>query len=246
MKTMAKMIGLVLGVALLVLAVPLWVYFPGHNFRTVEQGVFYGSRQMGPDALEAAIKKHKIKTVVNLRGTNPGKPWYDEEVAVCSRLGVAHEDFAWSKNRIPDPESLARFLDLMENGRKPFLAHCEGGTHRTGVAAASFLLLRGVGVEAARGQFGPFFNDAPIGRLLDLYEGSGMAFRQWVREVYPGRYNSLKASRAVSPEGERSAAPLGTRALEAVRPLSAQSRTMGAQRHLPCRSAGWRQDCEFA
>lgn len=195
MKTVVKAAGIAVAVVVLVLAVPVYMYFPGHNFRTVEQGVFYGSRQMGPAALERAIKKYGIKTVVNLRGTNPGNDWYDREVEVCRRLGVKHEDFGWSKSRIPDPESLNRFVTLVKTGTGPFLAHCEGGTHRTGVAAACYLLLRGSTTTVARGQFGPFFNNAPIGRLMDLYEGNSMPFDQWVHDVYPAQYNADKASR---------------------------------------------------
>ena len=69
--------------------------------------------------------------------------------------------FGWSKNSLPDPESLARYIGVLETGRKPFLAHCQGGTHRTGVAAAVYLLLKGTDVATARKQFGPMFNDAP-------------------------------------------------------------------------------------
>ena len=200
MKTIAKIVAVVLGVALLALAVPVWMYFPGHNFRTVEEKVFYGSRQMSGGALEAAIKKRGIQTVINLRGHNPGSPWYDDEVAVCRRLGVAHEDFAWSKGRLPDPESLARFVAVIESGKKPFLAHCEGGTHRTGVAAACYLLLKGADTATARRQFGPMFKNAPIGRVVDLYEGSDMPFKQWVRDVYPAKYAALKTSCQTLPQ----------------------------------------------
>lgn len=196
MKRIVKFLAVLLCVFFAVLAVPLWMYFPMHNFRTVEKNVFYGSRQMGPKALEKAIKKHGIQTVLNMRGKNPGSPWYDAEVEVCQRLGIAHEDFGWSKNQLPNPESLAKFIGIVENGTKPFLAHCEGGTHRTGAAAACYLLLKGASPAAAREQFGPMFNDAPIGRVVDLYEESGMPFKQWVHEAYPARYEALKTSRS--------------------------------------------------
>lgn len=192
MKTLAKIVVVIVGVTVAALAVPLWMYFPGHNFRTVEDKAFYGSRQMGPDALESAIKKYGIQTVVNLRGANPGSPWYDDEVGVCRKLGIAHEDFAWSRNALPDPESLARFVALMESGKKPFLAHCEGGTHRTGVAAACYLLLKGADTATARKQFGPMFRNAPIGQVVGLYGNSGIRFGQWVREIYPTLYAGRK------------------------------------------------------
>ena len=192
MKTLAKIVAVVVGLTVAALAVPLWMYFPGHNFRTVEDKAFYGSRQMGPAALEAAISKYDIRTVVNLRGRNPGSPWYDGEVAACSKLGVAHEDFSWSRNALPDPESLARYVALIESGKKPFLAHCEGGTHRTGVAAACYLLLHGADIATARKQFGPMFKNAPIGQVVSLYEGSALPFGQWVREAYPALYAARK------------------------------------------------------
>lgn len=197
MKFLLKAFAVLFGLAALALAVPLWLYFPGHNFRTVEEKTFYGSRQMGARALEKAIKKYGIQTVVNLRGSNPDAVWYEDEVAVCSRLGVRHEDFSWSKGCLPDPESLLRFVEVMESGARPFLAHCEGGTHRTGVAAACYRLLKGESTDAARKEFGPFFKDAPIGKLVDLYEGSALPFRQWVKDVYPGLYAAQQSACAL-------------------------------------------------
>jgi len=215
MKLAVKIAAAVLGIALLALAIPVLLYFPGYNFRTVERNAFYGSRQMSGKALEAAIREHGIQTVLNFRGTNPGAPWYEEEVAVCERAGVAHEDFAWSRGKLPPPESLLKFVTLIKEGKKPFLAHCEGGTHRTGVAAACYLLLKGADTATARKQFGPMFRNAPIGKLVDLYEGSNMPFEQWVREVYPGQYASLTSSPEAGSrpcEGLLACAPRSVRA----------------------------------
>ena len=192
MKLMVQIITGILCPVVLVVAISWWIYFPGYNFRTVENNAFYGSRQMDGKALEAAIKKHGIQTVINLRGPNAGKPWYDEELAVCQKMGVAHADFSWSRGKLPDPESLIKFAALLETGKKPFLAHCEGGTHRTGVAAASYLLLNGADTATARKQFGPLFKNAPIGQLVTLYEESNIPFKRWIQEVYPVKYAALK------------------------------------------------------
>jgi len=86
----------------------------------------------------------------------------------------------------------------MESGQGPFLAHCQGGTHRTGAAAACYELLRGKSVAEARKQFGPFFNDAPIGKLVALYEQSDLPFKQWALEVYPSVYEQEKNRENVS------------------------------------------------
>ncbi len=202
MKRFAAVSGVLLLVVVVALSPLVWQYFGNYNWRTVEEGVLYGSRQMTGEAIDAAIDDYGIRTVVNFRGTQEGTPWYDEEVAACARRGVAHVDFSWSKNSLPEPESLARFIQLMETGEKPFLAHCQGGTHRTGGAAAAYRLLRGEGPEAAREEFKLGFNDAPIGELVDLYETSDKPFAQWVATDYPALYEAWKARR----EREREAA----------------------------------------
>ena len=198
MKTMLKVLMSCVGIAAVILAVPILYYFPGYNWRTVEKEAFYGSRQMGGAALERTINKYGIKTVINLRGENSGSEWYDEEAEACKRAGVTLANFSWSKNSLPPPESLATFIDLVENGEGPFLAHCQGGTHRTGAAAACYELLRGKSADEARKQFGPMFNDAPIGQLVDLYEKSDLPFKQWALEIYPQNYEQIKSQQKES------------------------------------------------
>ncbi len=206
MKTFLKVLMACVVAAGLVLGVVALYYFPGYNWRTVENGAFYGSRQMGGAALERTIKRYNIKTVINLRGENPGSPWYDEEAAACKRAGIELVSLGWSKNSIPDPESLARFIALVEGDNGPFLAHCQGGTHRTGAAAACYELLRGKSPAQARKQFGPMFNNAPIGQMLDLYEDSTLPFKQWALEVYPLRYELLKTQKKSSSRNMKPAA----------------------------------------
>lgn len=210
MKTFLKGILLLVGLAALFLAGPVIYYFPMYNFRTVDEGAFYGSRQMGGFALEKAIHKRGIRTVINLRGENPGSDWYDEEAATCAQAGVKLVNLGWSQGSLPEPDSLARFVEVVESGEGPFLAHCAGGTHRTGVAAAVYLLLKGADVPTARKQFRIGFNDAPIGQLLDLYEGSAIPFRQWILEVYPGVYDQIKEMKTSEESVPRNATTSAT------------------------------------
>ncbi len=206
MKTIFKILGVLVLTCLAVLAVPVLLYFPGHNFRVVEKGAFYGSRQMSGPALERTIAKRGIKTVVNCRGENFGSDWYDAEAAACERTGTALYSFGWSKNSIPDPESLKAFIEMLDTAEKPILAHCQGGTHRTGAAAAIYLLAKGESAKTARGQFGPMFNNAPIGQLVDLYEASGLPFRQFVTDAYPAAYAQWKSARDAA-EAAQAATP---------------------------------------
>lgn len=159
-----------------------------HNLREVDERRLLRSGQMPAGAIERVIEREGVGVVVNLRGANPGEAWYDEEVAACQAAGAAHVDLRWSMKCIPEPESLERLVAILDEGPHPVLVHCQGGVHRAGVASACYVLLQGGSVDDAREQFTLFFNDAPIGRLLDLYAGSALPFRAWVREEYPGIY----------------------------------------------------------
>lgn len=191
MKAFFKGILLVVILIVVFLAGPVINYFPQYNLRVVEAGSFYGARQMGESALVSTIEQKGIRTVINLRGENPEADWYQGEAAACRRTGANLVSFGWSQGRIPDPESLSQFVDVLETGQGPFLVHCAGGTHRTGVGAAVYLLLKGEDIATARKQFRVGFNDAPIGEVLDLYEKSDMPFREWVRDAYPQIHASL-------------------------------------------------------
>lgn len=165
-----------------------------NNFHAVEAGQFYRSGQMEARTLTRTLEQYDILTVVNLRGVNPEESWYQEEVAACADAGVTHRDLPWSKNKLPEPESLAEFVSICETAERPILVHCQGGTHRSGAASACYVLLAGGTVEDARKQFGLFFDDAYIGTIVDLYEGSAMGFAEWVREVYPTVYATVPPS----------------------------------------------------
>ncbi len=169
------------------------------NFRTVEPQAFYRSGQLDPQHLERVIERHDIRTVINLRGEHPEEAWYREETAVCAAAGVEHHSLQWSKNRLPDPDSLAEFVRLCGEAERPVLVHCQGGTHRTGMASACYVLLEGGDVAEARRQFGLLFGDAYIGTLLDLYEGSPLAVDAWCLEAYPAIYAQASPTR---PEPE--------------------------------------------
>ena len=156
-----------------------------HNMRAVESGAFYRSGQMPAGALGRTLRRHGIRTVISLRGAAPEEKWFREEHAACAEQGVAHHSLGWSKNDPPEPKSLRLFIDLCRESEGPILVHCQGGVHRSGVASAVYVLLHDGSMTEARQQLGLFFNDAPIGRLLDLYEGSDLTFTEWVEQEYP-------------------------------------------------------------
>ena len=67
--------------------------------------------------------------------------------------------------------------------------HCQGGsTGRRG--AACYRLLQGEAVQEVLDELA-FFNDAPIGQLLDLYQHSADPFDRWLAHDYPFQYHAL-------------------------------------------------------
>jgi len=185
--------------AVLLLARLVGCVYIDHNFRTVEEAALYRSGQLPAQRLEKAIQQEGIRTVISLRHPDTSSRWYREEREACENLAVAHHDLPWSKDKLPEPESLAQFVEWCRTAERPILVHCQGGVHRSGVASAIFLLLQGASPAEARKQLGPFFDDAPIGKVLDLYDGK-KPFGKWVVEDYPARYaESVPAAGGETP-----------------------------------------------
>ena len=50
-----------------------------HNFGVLQPGRIYRSGQMPAGALSRTLRDYQIRTVLNLRGPNPGESWYRDE-----------------------------------------------------------------------------------------------------------------------------------------------------------------------
>lgn len=110
------------------------------NFHIVIPGQLYRSGQPSRLQIDQYAKKYGIKTIINLRGSNPESSWYKAEVAEAKRLGIVHLDFAMSARREPTAFQDGRLIALMKAAQKPLLVHCQAGSDRSGLAAALYLL----------------------------------------------------------------------------------------------------------
>lgn len=123
------------------------------NFHTVIANELYRSAQPSPTQIAAYAATYGIRSIVNLRGANPGKDWYEAERAMADRLGIQHLDFAMSAKRPLDDGRAAQLIALLRSAPKPVLIHCQAGADRTGLASALYLAaVAGEGEEAAEGQ----------------------------------------------------------------------------------------------
>ncbi len=82
------------------------------------------------------LRKYGIKTIVNLRGENPGQSWYEDEKRVAQEEGVLFYSIAMSAVRMTTKQELAQLLNIYANAPRPIYIHCQGGADRTGEAAA--------------------------------------------------------------------------------------------------------------
>lgn len=108
------------------------------NFHEVDPGKLYRSAQLTGEELDQAIHTFGIRTVINLRGENPGKDWYDAEARVTQQAGVKLISIPMMASRIPHRKDLIDLLDAFEKSERPILIHCQAGADRTGEASAIY------------------------------------------------------------------------------------------------------------
>ncbi len=111
------------------------------NFHEIEKGKFYRSAQLSAGDLEEYVKQYGIRTVINLRGENPGEEWFQNEQAVAQRLGLEFVNIAMLPNKIPSRQNLNTLLMAFATLPRPLLAHCQAGADRTGEASALYQML---------------------------------------------------------------------------------------------------------
>lgn len=173
------------------------------NHHTVIPGRVYRCAQPSARTLRDLVAGVHVRTVINLRGTSHGQPWYVTESQAAHDLNLSQEDITFSANRLPAPAELRRLIDIFDHTEYPVVIHCKAGSDRTGLASAmAMLLLTDATLEEALGQLGiryghfRFGRTAAMDRFFDLYQdwlGAQSAthtpqrFRDWALSVYtPG------------------------------------------------------------
>jgi protein tyrosine/serine phosphatase len=108
------------------------------NFHAVIPGELYRSAQLSPTQIETYVRENGIRSIVNLRGENVKRDWYNQEVKTAQRLGVEHIDFKMSARKIMTPDRADQLVDILRSAPKPILIHCQAGADRTGLVAVIY------------------------------------------------------------------------------------------------------------
>ncbi|MEF0943178.1 dual specificity protein phosphatase family protein [Rhizobium sp. BR 362] len=133
------------------------------NFHSVIAGEVYRSSQPSPATIAELQKQYGIKTIINLRGDNSGRSWYDHEVAQAKELNINHIDFRMSSGRELTQQQAAQLVEIMRDAPKPLLIHCQAGADRTGLASALYLAaIAKTGEAAAESQMSIIYGHLPL------------------------------------------------------------------------------------
>ena len=144
---MKKKIGLAV-VILILIAVGKYVYDMNinHNFETITEGKVYKSGVIPPDEIEEYVKKHNIKSIVDLRFPGTGDDVNNPEVpkeltaereAVAKIPGLKY--FNNGSDQVPKQENLDTFFKIMDDkDNYPVLIHCYHGVGRAEMYSALY------------------------------------------------------------------------------------------------------------
>ncbi|MCL6705766.1 dual specificity protein phosphatase family protein [Pseudomonas sp. R2.Fl] len=140
------------------------------NLYEVIPGELYRSAQPSPGRIDEYARAYGIRSILNLRGANPDKQWYVDEVATAKALGIDHLDFRMSAKRELTIDQVHDLLEIMRDAPKPLLIHCEGGADRTGLASVLYLnQIAGTSEEKAEQQLSLRFGHIGIPLLSRAY-----------------------------------------------------------------------------
>ena len=172
------------------------------NFHSVVDDKFYRSGKLSNEDLAERIQEHGIKSVINLRrgGDRRGSDGRTQAEVVGS-LGGSYYEVRLNSKRPPNDGRLEKLVELFDTVEKPIMVYCTSGTHRSGVAAAVWLLLEeGTQTEAALDQLTSRFGFFKFERYMRYYFSSiptldmfiwdfaeankkdGVSFRQWYQQ----------------------------------------------------------------
>ena len=161
-----------------------------YNFHWVRHGEVARSSQAYFGGLTRLMKRHGLRSIVNLRGENSDLSWWRYERRVCEQLGARHFDTMLDSRKLPTRPMLVRLMDAFIDAPRPFLLKCSGGQDRTGLAAALYLIHRD-GWSARDAAMAEFAGSAKKHqRWLSLFiafadeEARGRPVAEWIRNDY--------------------------------------------------------------
>jgi protein tyrosine/serine phosphatase len=125
----------------------LFGYF-SKNFHQIDQSAFRCNQPSGK-RIEKFAKKYNLKTILNLRGENPHKKWWQKEVAAAQKHNIEVVNVPLSMDALPRPVDIENILYAF-NQPGNLLIHCKAGSDRTGLVSAMRKIETGHSIKTAK------------------------------------------------------------------------------------------------
>ena len=162
-----------------------------NNFHKVHDNL-YRSSQMHPRQLKRYIKKHNIKTIINLRGPNPDKDWWQNEHKIADSLGIKVIDVPLNSTQKLSKQHILKILTAYHYGIKKkkgsILLHCKSGSDRTGAAAAILDYNKTYNPSRAIKNL-----SIKYGHIKNRKPNMGHSVRQWINSMKKAKLNKKVA-----------------------------------------------------
>src|SRR5581483_497932 len=113
-----------------------------YNFHWIVPGEAARSAQAYAGFLAPFLRRHGIRSVVNLRGQNLRRWWWHYESRICAGLGIPRFDLKINSRQLPTRAMLTGLFEAFDTAPRPMLIKCSGGQDRTSLAAALYLVHR--------------------------------------------------------------------------------------------------------
>lgn len=121
--------ALLVGALLLFGGAYAWWHFIEYRFTVVTPHQVYRSAAMPPRTLQRVVKRHGIRTVIDLRTPGEGQDRIDAERAALEEIGVTHLNL--QSPQVPTEDLLRDYVTYMEtDAHRPVLIHCNHGEGR--------------------------------------------------------------------------------------------------------------------
>ena len=111
------------------------------NFHRISEEAFRSS-QPTMWQLRREVKKHGIKTIVNLKGMDADSAYWAFESEQCAKLGIHLENVEIFSRSIPDPVRLRHAKEVFERIEYPIWIHCKAGADRAGIYSTLYQYFR--------------------------------------------------------------------------------------------------------
>lgn len=177
-----------------------------HNMHPVGTKGMWRANQPSPNRIKW-LADNGFRTILNLRGTQPGRPYYDLEHEACERHGLAIVDLPWGSREAPYVDRIEQLIEVFNSIEYPAMMHCKSGADRAGIVAVMYMLLHeGASFEEAIDHLSFKYLHVKQGKtgMLDYFfeqyrlanEAEPIDFLEWVRTKYDreATHNGFMAS----------------------------------------------------